>query len=160
MKHSKSAMLSQEGGPEWDIQPGRTEGTYAVFIRLPHRRAYIGELRPQGDGTFYRRIDPKKHIHRNSDSIGICASLLEAPDLPFRWIVVDSPQHGKLITTRSYLLAHGVRHSYRGYEPQLFLAISGWGVEVARNWEAERARVEKLGAERSSQGDLFAQMSS
>jgi hypothetical protein len=137
------------------LVPGRLAGVYTVRLNLPFGPVFIGELRTGGEGTYFKRVDPSKHVHHNSDSVAISAALLTAEHIGFRWIVCDIKGHGKIVTTRPYMLTHGEAFRYPKYEPQIALPVNLWGKELALEWEQEQARRERIRRELRAQGSLF-----
>jgi hypothetical protein len=155
MKHTKSILCPQDPAALISLIPGKLSGVYTVRLNLPFRHVFMGELRTQGEGTFSKRIDPSKHVHHNSESVAVSAALLHSESIPFRWIVCEVVGKGKLVTTRRFFIAHGESFRYRNFEPQIALAISKWGVDQAREWEAEQDRRERHRSERAAQTELF-----
>lgn len=135
--------------------PGRFAGVYSVRLNLPFRPVFIGELRTDGEGTFFKRIDPSKHVHHGSNSIAISAALLQAEHIHFKWIVVDVLGHGKACTTRGFMLAHGTAFRFRNYEPQIALPVKLWGKDAAKSWEHEQDKRERIRREVAAQTSLF-----
>jgi hypothetical protein len=133
--------------------PGKRPGAYTVRLNLPFRPVFVGTL--EGD-TFSKRIDPSKHVHHSSDSVAISAALLFSGAIPFKWIVIDTPE-GKLVTSRRFFVSHGRPYTFRGYEPQLFLPRSEFGIDAARRWEEAEDRRERARQELATQMQLFAE---
>jgi hypothetical protein len=136
------------------LVPGKLPGCMWVRLNLSHRPLFIGELREQGEGSYFKKIDPTKHVHENSRAIAVSAALLHLEHFHFRWIVCELPD-AKLVTTRRYMLAHGEAFRYRNYEPQVFLPLDHWGREKALTWEAEQDRRERMTREKAAQLSIF-----
>ena len=82
----------------------------------------LGRLDLSGEGTFVT-TRKAEHLHRNTNSIGINLELLER--FPFESLEVRYCGR-TLRTTRAFLLEHGRRLAFGGFEPQIFLPLDEW----------------------------------
>jgi hypothetical protein len=106
-----------------------------VFLQLP------GELRAREIGAIYggvyrKNVEPITHTHNKSNSIGFNYILIR--DGQFRYVCVHVGTV-ELWTYREFILAHGffLQYKRQGYERQIFLKYSLFGIEHARRWYDE-----------------------
>lgn len=118
---------------------------YEVKLNLPFESRCIGLLDIRDDGTFTteRKF---QHLLRIKNALGINQELLTRLDISYKWIVIYYERQ-ELVTSRKYFLAKGkaIQFSSQGFEPQIFLPLSEFGIEKVRLFEATNF----------IQGDLF-----
>lgn len=111
-----------------------------VFLKLPHenRSRCIGEIY---GGVYHKYLRPRKHTHNITKSIGFCFSLIRDGD--FRYVCVHIGTR-ELWTYREFILMHGHFQHYKrlGFEKQIFLNYSQFGIECARRWYDEQKAIE------------------
>lgn len=117
-----------------------------IFLHLVNGRRNIGTLSADGQ-TYTKTIVPSLHIHHKSDSIGFNYQLLKQSN--FKWIVVNAEGYETLLTSRKYILEHGFFLHFQkdGFEKQLFLRLSDFGIDKARQFENENGNQQDLFAE-------------
>jgi hypothetical protein len=151
MQYTPSFVSTQDPGALISLIAKRRQGEFAVRLNTsPHPR-FIGTLK--GD-TLTKRINEKRHVLHNGDAIAFASALVLHSSIPFRWLVVDV-DGVKFTTSRDFFVHHATAFQYRGQEPQLGLAKSLWGKELALKWEADEGRKERHRRERAAQGNFF-----
>lgn len=121
---------------------------YKVKLNLTFETRFIGTLDNTGDGTFTTQRNPQ-HLFRKLNALGINYELLNSTDIPFKWILIDFDGK-RLVTSRKYFLEMGkyLKFTAQGFEPQIFLPLSKFGVDKARLFEANK----------TIQSDLFSEV--
>lgn len=125
------------------ISQGKTGN---IYLHLVNGKRNIGTISPDGN-TYTKSIVPSLHIHRKSNSIGFNYQFLKQSN--FRWIVVRADGYETLVTSRKYILEHGffLHFQNEGFEKQLFLRISDFGIDKARQFENKISNQQNLFAE-------------
>ena len=127
--------------------------TYSGEIRLtlPNQKPRnIGWFSDSGD-TFHCQRNPAKHLHYKSESYGFNYELLR--DGMFVWVFVHLPFNELLVTSRNYILQRGsfLHFKNEGFERQIFLPLTEFGIDKARETE----KVLKEREVRNAQQNLF-----
>lgn len=127
-KHNNTIELVQTDSPS----------LYKVKLNLTFETRFIGTLDSSGDGTFTTQRKAQ-HLFRKLNALGINQELLTSSDIFFKWIVIDF-EGKKLVTTRKYFLTKGksIQFSSQGFELQILLPISEFGIDKARLFEANK----------------------
>lgn len=111
-----------------------------VFLKLPHepKARNIGEI---SGGVYRKFISPRKHTHNKSNSVGFNYRLIR--DGGFRYVCVHIGTR-EYWTLREFILAHGFFQHYKksGFERQILLNYSMFGIERARKWYDEKTKIE------------------
>ena len=117
-----------------------------IFLHLVNGRRNIGTLTADGQ-TYTKTIIPSLHIHRKSNSIGFNYQLLKQSS--FKWIVVKAEGYENLVTSRKYILQFGKYLYFKneGFEKQIFLPLSDFGIDKARQFENGISNQQNLFAE-------------
>jgi len=105
-----------------------------IFLHLVNGKRNIGNISADGQ-TYTKTIVPNLHIHRKSNSIGFNYQLLKQSS--FHWVVVKAEGYENLVTSRKYILENGsfLHFQNEGFEKQLFLRISDFGIGKVRQFE-------------------------
>jgi hypothetical protein len=116
----------------------KTKQAGTVLLSLPNeaRTREIGWFEDHGTSFHCKRI-PEKHLHRKTQSYGFNYHFFT--DSSFRLVVVHFPSGHNLTTTRLHVLRHGrlLHFKEQGFEKQIFLPVSEFGIEKALETEAE-----------------------
>ena len=113
-------------------------GVIRLLLKDKHyksRRA-IGWLSDNGD-TFHTKRNPEQHFFYKLRAYGINYDLLN--EGRFTWIVIELPLGKRLVTSRRLFLAKGILLNFQQnkLERQLFLPVSEFGIDKAREFEDE-----------------------
>jgi hypothetical protein len=130
----------------YELIPQKSVDKFSIKLNLPSLDTkYIGNI--EGD-TYIKRVNLSLHQFNKNESIAFCLALLE--NEKFKWIKVDCGNGRILETSRKYVLIHGIRKTFRGYEKQIFLSLHLFSREEALKFE----RVQELKTEQE-QFNLF-----
>ena len=106
-----------------------------IRLTLPNQKPRnIGWFSDSGD-TFHCQRNPAKHLHYKSESYGFNYELLR--DGMFVWVFVHLPFNELLVTSRSHILQRGsfLHFKNEGFERQIFLPLTEFGIDKARETE-------------------------
>lgn len=114
-----------------------------VFLQLFDRKRNIGSISADGQ-TYTKSINPSLHIHRKTNSIGFNNDLLRSGS--FHWVTVKADGYSPLVTSRQYILEKGFFLHFKadGYEKQIFLPVTEFGIDKARQFESCRSNQQNL----------------
>ncbi len=115
------------------LEPPARDGSQKVILHIGFQTRYIGKISGE---TFSAKRGPQ-HLFRKRAALGLSYDLLVNDDIFFRWIVIDYSGQ-KLVTSRRFWLAVGTLDHFvhAGFEKQVFLPLSRFGIAAARNFEA------------------------
>jgi hypothetical protein len=108
-------------------------GIQPVELQLPTGPRMLGSINVAG--RTFKTSRKKEHILREGRSIAINEGLLNSGK--FDWIVVDvQGSDSKFVTSVDFIRTFGQKICYgkAGYEVQVFLPLSYWGLEKARQF--------------------------
>ena len=120
----------------YELIPNKSGTEFSIKLNLPSLDTrYIGKI--EGD-TYTKNANLSRHKFNKNDSIAFCLSLLE--NEKFNWIKVFCDDGRILETSRKYVLIHGIRKTFKGYETQLFLSLHLFSRQEALKFE----RIEEM----------------
>lgn len=99
-----------------------------VYLANEQRKKWIGRIR---DNSFHCMRNPDKHLHRKSNAYGFSYELIKWGT--FKFVIVHLPDSKLLITTREQVLRKGFILEFRGFEKQIFMRISDFGLQETDN---------------------------
>jgi hypothetical protein len=116
--------------------------TMAVKLETKTESRLIGFIDSVGEGTFLS-LRNEKQIFRKSNSLGVNYSLLTDKSISFKWIVLDYC-HRNYVSSRDYFLINGTAMQFDGFDLQVFLPLSEFGIDKARKFETEKFSQQNL----------------
>ena len=122
-----------------------------IRLQLPNQKPRnIGWFSDSGD-TFHCQRNPAKHLHYKSQSYGFNFELLR--DGNFFWVIIHLPFNELLVTSRIHILEKGsfLHFADKGFERQIFLPLTEFGIDKARETE-KRLKEREAG---NAQQNLF-----
>jgi hypothetical protein len=115
----------------YELVPQKSGNKFSIKLNLPSLDTrYIGYI--EGD-TYIKNVNLSRHKFNKNNSIAFCLSLLE--NEKFIWIKVICDDGRILETSRKYVLIHGIRKTFKGWEAQLFLSLHLFSRQEALKFE-------------------------
>ena len=107
-----------------------------VELKLPSGPRRLGSIHIEG--RTFKSTRRREHILRNGNAICLNEELVKSDK--FDWIVIEVGQQ-KYVTSTDFLLEFGSRICFgkAGFEVQISLPLSLWGIEKVRQYRNEKA---------------------